>query len=163
VHASAPSRGPLLGRQRETGCLDELTGAARAGQGGVLVLRGEAGIGKSTLLERAERAASGFRVVRVCGSQLEAELPFAALHQLCLPVLGHLAELPAPQRRALRGAFGLATGTPDAFRIGLATLGLSAAAAQERPVLCVVDDDCVAEVIHGTGTHVEGAGPRRSG
>jgi DNA-binding CsgD family transcriptional regulator len=97
-------------------------------------------MGKSTLLRHAERAASGFRVVRASGSQLEAELPFAALHQLCLPVLRHLAELPAQHRQALQVAFGLVTGTPDVFRIGLAALGLLAAAAQERPVLCVVDD-----------------------
>jgi DNA-binding CsgD family transcriptional regulator len=126
--------------QHETRCLDELIGAARTGRGGVLVLRGEAGIGKSTLLRHAERAASGFRVVGASGSQLEAELPFAALHQLCLPVLRYLAELPARHRQALEVAFGLATGTPDVFRIGLAVLGLLGAAAQERPVLCVVDD-----------------------
>ncbi|MFC6091769.1 AAA family ATPase [Saccharothrix lopnurensis] len=136
----APPRGPLFGRQHEERRLDELTGAARTGRGGALVLRGEAGIGKSALLDHAERAASGFHVVRASGSQLEAELPFAVLHQLCHPVLGHLDELPAQHRRALQVAFGLAAGTPDVFRIGLATLGLLAAAAQERPVLCVVDD-----------------------
>ena len=134
------ARGPVLGRRYETRCLDELIGAARTGRGGVLVLRGEAGIGKSTLLRHAERAASGFRVVGASGSELEAELPFAALHQLCLPVLRHLADLPAQHRHALQVAFGLATGTPDVFRIGLAVLGLLGAAAQERPVLCVVDD-----------------------
>ncbi|MET9556071.1 LuxR family transcriptional regulator [Streptomyces sp. NPDC006645] len=136
----APTRGPLLGRQYETQRLSELIGAARAGRGGALVLRGEAGIGKSALLEYAKEAASGFRVLRAGGSQLEAELPFAGLHQLCLPVLGHLTELPDEQRQALRVAFGLASGKPDVFRVGLATLGLLTAAAQERPVLCVVDD-----------------------
>ncbi|GAA2942508.1 hypothetical protein GCM10020227_06490 [Streptomyces flavovirens] len=124
----------------ETQRLRELIGAARTGRGGALVLRGEAGIGKSTLLEHVEEAASGFRVLRAGGSELEAELPFAALHQLCLPVLGHLTELPAEHRRALRIAFDLASGTPDVFRVGLATLGLLNAAGQERPVLCVVDD-----------------------
>ncbi|MFC5825291.1 AAA family ATPase [Nonomuraea insulae] len=136
----AYSRGSLLGRQHEIRRIDELTGAVRAGLGGVLVLRGEAGIGKSALLDHARQAASGLRVIDASGSQYEAELPFAALHQLCLPVLGHLDELPAQHRDALRVAFGLATGTPDAFRIGLATLGLLAAAARERPLLCLVDD-----------------------
>lgn len=136
----APTHGPLLGRQYETQRLHELIGAARAGRGGALVLRGEAGIGKSRLLEHAEGASSGFRVLRAGGSEFEAELPFAALHQLCLPVLGHLTELPTEHRRALRIAFGLASGTPDVFRAGLAALGLLTAACQERPVLCVVDD-----------------------
>ncbi|MYX73785.1 AAA family ATPase [Streptomyces sp. SID3915] len=140
MRTSAPPHGPLLGRQLETRRLRELIGAARTGRGGALVLRGEAGIGKSTLLEHVEEAASGFRVLRAGGSELEAELPFAALHQLCLPVLGHLTELPAEHRRALRVAFDLASGTPDVFRVGLATLGLLNAAGQERPVLCVVDD-----------------------
>ncbi|MFF1461876.1 AAA family ATPase [Streptomyces sp. NPDC058330] len=140
MRTSAPPHGPLLGRQLETQRLRELIGAARTGRGGALVLRGEAGIGKSTLLEHVEEAASGFRVLRAGGSELEAELPFAALHQLCLPVLGHLTELPAEHRRALRIAFDLASGTPDVFRVGLATLGLLNTAGQERPVLCVVDD-----------------------
>lgn len=140
MRTSAPPRGSLLGRQHETRRLDELTASARTGRGGALVLRGEAGIGKSTLLTHVERAASGFRVVRVSGSELEADLPFAALHQLCLPVLAHLDELPAPHRDALQVAFGLTTGTPDVFQAGLGVLGLLAAAARERPVLCVVDD-----------------------
>lgn len=136
----APARGPLLGRQYETQCLGELIGEARAGRGGALVLRGEAGTGKSALLEHAKAAASGFRVLRAEGSQLEAELPFAALHQLCLPVLEYLTELPAQHSQALRIAFDLASGTPDVFRTGLAALGLLTAAGQERPALCVVDD-----------------------
>ncbi|MFD5628764.1 ATP-binding protein [Streptomyces sp. NPDC127072] len=140
MRTSVPPTGQLVGRQAEFRRIDELTGAAREGRGGVLVLRGEAGIGKSALLDRAREAASGFRVVEVCGSQYETELPFAALHQLCVPVLGQLGELPAPHRESLRIAFGLATGTPDAFRIGLATLELLASAARERPLLCVVDD-----------------------
>ncbi|GAA0964803.1 LuxR family transcriptional regulator [Acrocarpospora macrocephala] len=132
--------GPLVGRQDEIRRIDELIGAARAGQGGVLVLRGEAGIGKSALLDHARQAASGFRVIHASGSEFETELPFAALHQLCVPMLGHLAELPAQRREALRVAFGLVTGTPDVFRIGLATLELLASAARKRPLLCVVDD-----------------------
>ncbi|MFE7509116.1 AAA family ATPase [Promicromonospora sp. NPDC057488] len=130
----------LFGREQERRRLDELTAAARAGRGGALVLRGEAGIGKSTLLEHVEEAAAGYRVVRASGAQLEADLPFAALHQLCLPLLGHLAELPAPHREALSGAFGLTDAAPGVLHVGLAALGLMAAAARERPLLCLVDD-----------------------
>ncbi|MFJ1767486.1 AAA family ATPase [Amycolatopsis sp. NPDC088138] len=129
----------LFGRREEIRRIDELTAAARKGEGGVLVLRGEAGIGKSTLLEHAARA-PGFRVVRACGAEFESELPFAALHQLCVPVLARLDDLPGRHRDALRIAFGLAEGTPDLFRVGLATLALLASAAEERPLLCVVDD-----------------------
>jgi DNA-binding CsgD family transcriptional regulator len=140
VQTSASARDLLLGRHHETQRLDELVGAARTGQGGALVLRGEAGIGKSTLLDHAEEAASGIRVLRACGSQFEAELPFAALHQLCLPVLGHLTELPARHRGTLRVAFGLATGTAEVFGVGVAALDLLSAVAQDHAVLCVVDD-----------------------
>ncbi|GAA4785601.1 LuxR family transcriptional regulator [Streptomyces ziwulingensis] len=120
--------------------VEELTGAAREGRGGVLVLRGEAGIGKTALLEHAGRAASGFRTVRACGSQYEQELPFAALHQLCVPMLPHLADLADRHGESLRTAFGLVPGEPDVFRIGLATLELLACAARERPLLCLIDD-----------------------
>jgi predicted ATPase len=126
----------LVGRDHELRCLDELTGAARAGRGGVLVLRGEAGIGKSALLDHV-RQASGFRVIHASGAEFETELPYAALHQLCVPVLDRLPELPARHREALQVAFGLVTGTPDVFHIGLAALGLLAASG---PLLCVVDD-----------------------
>ncbi|WP_049578774.1 AAA family ATPase [Streptomyces sp. SBT349] len=132
--------GRLVGRRDEIRRIDELTGAARAGRGGALVLRGEAGIGKSALLEHARRAASGFRVLRATGSQYETELPFAALHQLCVPVLGRLDGLPERHREALRVAFGLATGEPDLFRTGLASLQLLASAARDRPLMCAVDD-----------------------
>ncbi len=140
MRTAAHPTGPLVGRQDEIRRVDELTGAARAGRGGVLVLRGEAGIGKSALLDHARRAASGFRVVRSSGSEFETELPFASLHQLCVPVLEHLDEVPDRHREALHVAFGSATGTPDLFRIGLAVLELLASAARERPLLCVVDD-----------------------
>ncbi|MFE9687064.1 ATP-binding protein [Streptomyces sp. NPDC006285] len=140
MHTTAQTHGPLFGRQFETQCLGELIDAARAGRGGALVLRGEAGIGKSRLLAHVQGAAAGFCVLRVGGTQHEAELPFAALHQLCLPVLEHLAELPAHHRQALRIAFDLESGTPDVLRVGLATLGLLTAAGQKCPVLCVVDD-----------------------
>jgi DNA-binding CsgD family transcriptional regulator len=131
--------GSLVGRQDEVRHIEELGAAARAGRGGVLVLRGEAGIGKSALLDHARRT-PGFRVIEASGSQFETELPFAALHQLCVPVLGHLAELPARHREALQVAFGLTAGAPDLFRVGLATLELLVAAASEHPLLCVVDD-----------------------
>ena len=128
---------PLVGRRAEIRRIDELITAARAGAGGALVLRGEAGIGKSALLEHARRSATGFLVAHASGSEFETDLPFAALHQLCLPLLGRLDELPAPHRDALRVAFGLATGTPDVFRVGLAALDLLTG---DHPLLCVVDD-----------------------
>ncbi|MFD3377362.1 MULTISPECIES: ATP-binding protein [unclassified Streptomyces] len=134
------SPGQLVGRQAEIRRINELTGAAREGRGGALALRGEAGIGKSALLGHARRAASGFRIVTACGSEYERELPFAALHQLCVPMLPHLDELPAQHREALRNAFGLVTGPPDVFRIGLATLELQSCAAREQPLLCLIDD-----------------------
>jgi DNA-binding CsgD family transcriptional regulator len=132
--------GSLIGRQDETGRLDGLIAAARRGEGGVLVLRGDPGIGKSVLLDHLPEAASGFRVIRASGSEFETDLPFAALHQMCVTVLDHLPELPTRLQDALAVAFGLATGEPDSFRIGLASLALLAAAAQGRPVLCLVDD-----------------------
>ncbi|GGK22308.1 LuxR family transcriptional regulator [Streptomyces camponoticapitis] len=140
MRTSVHSPGHLYGRREEFGRIDELTTAARAGRGGALVLRGEAGIGKSALLDHARRTAPGFLVIRASGSEGEAELPFAGLHQLCVPALGHLAELPAQRREALQVAFGLATGVPDEFRLGLATLELLATAARERPLLCLIDD-----------------------
>ncbi|MCR6483020.1 AAA family ATPase [Amycolatopsis sp. OK19-0408] len=133
--------GSLVGRRDETSRLDALLDAAEKGEGGVLVLRGEPGIGKSALLDHVERTASGrFRVIRAAGSEFEVELPFAALHQLCVPALARLDELSPAHRDALRVAFGLADGRPDRFRIGLASLALLAVAARERPLLCVVDD-----------------------
>ncbi|MGC4940338.1 AAA family ATPase [Kribbella sp. DT2] len=138
--ALAGARGRIVGRQGEVRRLDELVGAARVSRGGALVLRGEAGIGKSTLLDHARRAASGFQIVEASGSQYEMELPFAALHQLCVPLLSHLDELPAQHREALQVAFGLISGAPDMFRIGLATLELLAAAASDGPLLCLIDD-----------------------
>ncbi|BBF99550.1 MULTISPECIES: ATP-binding protein [Pseudonocardia] len=130
----------LVGRQSEIRRLGELIGATRAEKGGALVLRGEAGIGKTALLDHARRAATGLQVIDAEGSEFESELPFAALHQLCAPVMTHLDDLPAPHREALRMRFGLARGAPDPFRIGLATLELLASAARERPLLCVIDD-----------------------
>ncbi|PSK96784.1 regulatory LuxR family protein [Murinocardiopsis flavida] len=131
----------LIGRHDEINRLLVLVRAAEQGEGGVLVLRGEPGIGKSALLDHLEHAApEGFQIIRASGSEFEGELPFAALHQLCVPVLAHLETLAAPYRDSLLVAFGLSDGAPDPFRVGLAALELLAAAATERPLLCVVDD-----------------------
>ncbi|SDW67679.1 regulatory protein, luxR family [Amycolatopsis xylanica] len=129
----------LLGRQDDVRRLDQLVGDARKGDGGALVVRGEPGIGKSALLGHV-REATGFRVIEASGAEFETELPFASLHQLCVPLLGHLGELSDSHGDALEVAFGLKTGTPDFFRIGLATLELLACAAKRSPVLCLIDD-----------------------
>src|SRR5882757_3313955 len=131
----------LLGRARECEVLDRLLVGARSGDGGALVVHGEAGIGKTALLEYAVGAAQGFQVLRAVGNEAERELPFAALHQLCAPGLVGLEALPEPQRDALRVAFGLVAGpAPDRLLVGVAGLSLVSQVAAERPVLCVVDD-----------------------
>jgi DNA-binding CsgD family transcriptional regulator len=131
----------LLDRLPERAALSELLEAARAGRSGVLVLRGEPGVGKTALLDCAVGSAAGLRVVRVAGVESEMELAFAALQQLCAPMLDKLAGLPDPQRAALGVAFGLNTGAaPDRFLVGLAALGLLSEAAEQQPLLCVIDD-----------------------
>ena len=131
----------LLDRLRERAALSELLDAARAGRSGVLVLRGEPGVGKTALLDCAVEAAAGLRVARVAGVESEMELAFAVLQQLCAPMLDKLAGLPGPQREALGVAFGLNTGAaPDRFLVGLAALSLLSEAAEQQPLLCVVDD-----------------------
>ena len=105
------------------------------------MLRGEPGIGKTALLGYAAERAAGFQVVRAAGAESEMELPFAGLHQLCGPMLGGLGRLPPPQRDALGTAFGLSSGAqPDRFLIGLAVLSLLSDTAEERPLLCLIDD-----------------------
>ncbi len=105
------------------------------------MIRGDAGIGKTQLMRYCARQASGCRLVQIVGVESEIELPFAALHQLCVPMLGGLAALPEPQEHALRVAFGLATGpAPDRFVVGLAALSLLAENAAGRPLVCLVDD-----------------------
>jgi hypothetical protein len=107
----------------------------------VLVIRGEAGIGKTALMQYCARQASGCRVAQIAGVESELELPFAAVHQLCDPMLDHLDALPAPQQQALRVVFGLEAGNaPDLFVVGLAVLGLLSEVAAERPLVCLVDD-----------------------
>jgi hypothetical protein len=131
----------LLGRGTECAALLRLLQRARAGQGGVLVLRGEPGIGKSALLNYAVQAAVGFTVTHAAGVQSEIEVAFAALHQVCLPFMDGVAQLPEPQRDVLRVAFGLSSGAaPNRLLVGLAILNLLSDAARSRPVLCVVDD-----------------------
>src|SRR5215218_10047942 len=120
--AVAPQTG-LLGRAAECTVLGRLLEEARADRSGVLVIRGEAGVGKTALLDHCARQATGFRVARIAGVESEMELPFAALHQLCAPLLGRINALAVPQQTALRVAFGLSSGdAPNRFLVGLATL-----------------------------------------
>ena len=133
--------GRLLGRQRERAVLERLLDTARGGHGAVLVVHGEPGVGKTALLEYAVEAGEGFRVVRAAGAGGEMELDYAALQQLCSPILEFLERLPDPQRDALGVAFGLSSGhAPSPFLVGLAVLGLLSEAAEPQPLLCVVDD-----------------------
>ena len=137
----APARPLFFDRTLETASLDGLLKAVREGLSGTLVLRGEPGIGKTALLEHTIQSATGFRLARAVGIESEMEFSFAGLHQLVVPFLPRLRELPAPQQDALQSAFGLVVGAaPDRFQVGLATLTLLAAAAAEQPLLCVVDD-----------------------
>jgi DNA-binding CsgD family transcriptional regulator len=122
--------------------LDRLLDTVRAGQGRALVVAGEPGVGKTALLEYLARHSPGCRVARAAGVQSEMELAFAGLHQLCAPLLDHLADLPLPQRDALRTAFGLSAGpAPDRFLVGLAVLSLLSDVAGEQPLVCLVDDE----------------------
>ena len=135
------SRAGLLDRGREREVLDRLVAETRAGQGRVLVLRGEAGIGKTALLGYLSAVADGCRIARIAGVESEMELAFAGLHALCAPMLGRLGHLPVPQRGALNTAFGISGGPPpDRFLVGLAVLSLLADAAEEQPLICIVDD-----------------------
>jgi len=131
----------LWGRRQQCEALDGLIAEVRAGRSRVLVVRGEAGIGKTALLGYAAETAQDFQVARAEGAESEMELPFAALQQLCGPMLGRLDRLPVPQRDALGVAFGLSSGgAPDRFLVGLAVLGLLSEVAAGRPLLCLVDD-----------------------
>src|SRR3954469_3590010 len=130
----------LLGRVSERDVLAQLVADVQAGQSRALVLRGEAGVGKTALLGHLSTA-DGCRIARAAGVESEMELAFAGLHALCAHMLGGLPHLPAPQREALGTAFGLSAGPPpDRFLVGLAVLGLLADAAEERPLVCIVDD-----------------------
>ena len=137
----ARSSRALFGRQSECDALDGLLAQVRVGGSAVMVLRGEAGVGKTALLDYVVAVAGDLRVVRVAGIESEMELPFAALHQMCASVLDCLGRLPGPQRDALGTAFGLRAGpAPDHFLTGLAVLSLLAEAAADRPLVCVIDD-----------------------
>src|SRR3954467_4178306 len=131
----------LLGRRTECETLDHLLESVRGGQSAALVVRGKPGIGKTALLEYPTDAASDVSVVRAAAVESEIELPFAGLHQLCVPLLDRLPCLPAPQRDALEIVFGLRMGSaPDRFLLGLSVLSLVSEAAEAGPLLCVVDD-----------------------
>ena len=132
---------PLIGREAQCQILDTLVATVRDGHSQVLVVRGEPGVGKTAILEHAIGSASGFGVARATGVESEMELPFAGLHQLFAPMLDRLGRLPGPQRDAMSTAFGLVKGrAPDRFLIGLAVLSLLSDAAEEAPLLCVIDD-----------------------
>jgi DNA-binding CsgD family transcriptional regulator len=132
----------LVDRHAECAVLDQLIEAVRAGESRALVVSGEAGVGKTALLDYLAEQASGCRLARIAGVQSEMELPFAALHQLCAPMLDRLPGLPAPQRDALAIAFGMSSGSaPDRFLVGLAALSLLSDTAEKQPLVCVVDDE----------------------
>jgi DNA-binding CsgD family transcriptional regulator len=131
----------LVGRSAETATIERLLADARDGRSGVLVLRGEAGIGKSTLLDYAAEHAAGFTILRGVGVEVESELAYAALHQILRPVFDRIERLPEPQAAALRAAFALSDETVgERFRVSLGVLGLLAEVAEEQPLLCLVDD-----------------------
>ncbi len=131
----------LRGRASECALLDDVVSDVGNGISRALVVRGEAGIGKTALLRHLIDAASDLDVVRAVGVESEMELAFASLHQLCGPMLNRLARLPVPQRQALETVFGLdAGGAPDRFLVGLGVLSLLSEVAEERPVFCVIDD-----------------------
>src|SRR5688500_10255673 len=138
---AAPRAPEFRGRTGERELLDGLLKNVRGGQSAVLVVRGEAGVGKTALLEHCAEQAAGFRVAQIAGVESEMELPFAGLHQLCAPLLDRLDALPPPQHDALRVALGLVSGAaPDRFLVGLAALTLLADVAEKQPLLCLVDD-----------------------
>ncbi len=141
MRSTIDSRPRLQNRHAEREILDRLVGNALAGISGVVVLRGEAGVGKTALLDHFLTHAAGCRVVRAAGVESEMELAFAGLHQLCAPFLDRLDRLPAPQQKALGTAFGLRTGDPpDRFLVGLAVLSLLSEIAEEQPLVCILDD-----------------------
>ena len=132
----------LVDRHRERAVLDRLLEAVRVGESRALVVSGEAGVGKTALLEYLAGQTSGCRLARIAGVQSEMELPFAALQQLCAPTVDQLHDLPAPQRDALKIAFGKSSGpAPDRFLVGLAVLSLLSEIAEQQPLVCLIDDE----------------------
>jgi hypothetical protein len=151
----------LRGRRGECEALDRLLDEARAGNSSIVVLRGEAGSGKTALLDFLLERASDFRIARVVGVESEMELAFAGLHQLCAPLLDRVGQLPAPQRDALQVAFGLAEGdSPDRFLLGLAVLTLLAELADAHPLACLIND---AQWLDRASTQVLAFVARRAG
>nr|WP_296073568.1 LuxR family transcriptional regulator [uncultured Actinoplanes sp.] len=133
---------PLTGREPERAVLDRFLEAVGSARGQALVIRGEPGVGKTTLLGYLADRARGFRVVQVTGVRPRMHLAYAALHQLCAPLLDRLPRLPMPQREALRTALGLGSGpAPDRFLVGLAVLTLLSEVAAKRPLVCLIDDE----------------------
>src|SRR6202158_6469225 len=131
----------LKGRRTERAVLDRLIEDVGAGESRALVIRGAPGMGKTALLDYVADHASGCLVARAAGVQSEMELAFAGVHQCCAPVLDHLERLPVPQRDALGAALGISPGpAPDRFLVGLAVLGLLSDVAEQRPLICLVDD-----------------------
>jgi hypothetical protein len=137
----ATRRPGFVGRSIERDLLDGLLARVRAGASEALVIRGEAGIGKTALLRYTARQAAGFQVAQLTGVQAEMELPFAGVHQMCTAIPDRIEALPAPQKEALTTALGLVGGkVPERFLVGLAMLSLLSAIAEERPMLCLVED-----------------------
>ncbi|MBO9532630.1 MAG: AAA family ATPase [Solirubrobacteraceae bacterium] len=135
------AEGELVGRARELALIDDLLGRARAGEGGVLTLRGEPGAGKTSLLAEARRRASDFTIVACCGVEWEAEIPFSGLHELTMPLDRLHVALPEPQRLALEAALGRHADVPvQGFHVHVAVLSLLLEATRERPVLVIADD-----------------------
>ncbi len=130
--------GGLLGRRNEISRLRTVLDEAGQSRGGAVLLRGEAGIGKSALLDRLAESAEDFMIVRASGVEFETELPYSALHQLCVAAREHLGGIADPHRRALRIAFGMDSGVPDPFLVGMAALGILLG--HDRPLLCLIDD-----------------------
>jgi DNA-binding CsgD family transcriptional regulator len=149
----------LIGRRAECEVLDGVLADAFVGRSRAVVLRGEAGVGKTALLDHVSRGLDGWRVARAVGVESEMELPFSSLHQLCTPMADRLDRLPEPQRDALATVFGLSAGRPpDRFLVGLATLTLFAEAAEEQPLVCLVDD---AQWLDGASAQIIGFVARR--
>jgi DNA-binding CsgD family transcriptional regulator len=141
-HAYGGRTSGLRDRDAERAVLSQFVAGVRAGVGQALVVRGEPGVGKTALLDYLAAQSQGCRVVHVAGVQSEMELAFAGLHQLCVPMLDRLEQLPAPQQDALRTAFGLSAGpAPDRFLTALAVLSLLSEVARDQPLICVIDDE----------------------
>jgi predicted ATPase len=141
-HADSGRTPGLRDREPERAVLNQFVAGVRTGEGKALVLRGEPGVGKTALLDELAGQAAGCRVVRAAGVQSEMEFAFAGLHQLLAPMLNRAERLPAPQRDALRTAFGISAGPPpDQFPVALAVLSLLAEVATDQPLVCVVDDE----------------------